>query len=92
VNTGAGTSTITKLSGIAVEPSQSGEPEPVKEDEDVEAIKDEIVALSLEDLAVRREALSDAPARIRRRVIAKASEEILTGLVKRRLHLPEDGE
>jgi hypothetical protein len=67
-----------------VEPSQSPDPESVKQD---------IVALAAEDLQARTDALKDTmPDRVRRRVIAWQSVEILTGLIRRRLLLPEDGE
>jgi hypothetical protein len=63
-----------------VEPTQPTDPEVVK--------KDLIVAIALEDLTARTEALAGMmPDPVRRRVIAEQSVEILRGLIRR--HLPE---
>jgi hypothetical protein len=59
--------------------------------EDIETTKDLIVAIALEDLTARTEALKGMmPDSVRRHAIAWQSVEILRGLIRR--HLPERSE
>ena len=60
---------------------------------DPEDVKDHLAELALEDLQARTDALKGTmPDHVRPHVIAKRSEEILRGLVRRHLPHEEEGD